>query len=109
MSATMIEIDRCNDDLLDGTDYACPAWWRGNDRAVTVVCQLVHNWLNGEFEAGNFAGPALNELRARMMDLDSRMRQLRDRLCEQRSVDVIVPLHDGSVIHLADLSTPNCS
>lgn len=105
MSAVMIEVDRCNDSLFDATDYACPAWWRGNERGVEVVCQLVHGWLNGEFQGGEFSGPALNELRARMRNLHVGLQKIASNLgCADEMEHV--PLHDGSVIHLPYVQIP---
>ena len=38
---------RCKDPQWDGTDGACPAWWRGNDRGYQAALARVK-----ELEAG---------------------------------------------------------
>lgn len=101
----MLEIDRCTDDFLDATAYACPSWWRGNSRATEVVCQLVNNWLDGDFSKGQFSGQALNDLKSRIQQISSRLTNLAEGY--EDNLPVVVPVHDGSVIHLPYVQISN--
>jgi hypothetical protein len=41
----------------DGTDFAHPAWWRGNDAAVASLCYIITRILDGEAVSGVCAEP----------------------------------------------------
>lgn len=40
--------DYIDDPSLDGTDFAHPAWWRGNDRGVEAMCKIIEKTMRGE-------------------------------------------------------------
>ena len=60
----------CDEPLWDGTDGACPAYWRGEDRAVVVVTRLINEWLDrfekGEEVPGTLGSHPLGVLRERL-------------------------------------------
>lgn len=41
----------------DATDFAHPAWWRGNDAGVFTLCTLINKILDGEDLAGFCSDP----------------------------------------------------
>ena len=41
-----------DDPEMDGTDYAHPAWWRGHDQTVEVMCIKIQKLLDGEVTNG---------------------------------------------------------
>jgi hypothetical protein len=46
---------------FDGTDFAHPAWWRGNDAGVETTVNIVNDVLDGK-KTGAFGYEALNDL-----------------------------------------------
>ena len=42
---------------LDATDFAHPAWWRGHDYAMSLICADLRMVLAGEEPAGTCAEP----------------------------------------------------
>lgn len=53
LTSARSEIERLRDHPeFDCTDAAHPAWWRGQDHAVWVMCQLVTDLLDGKEIAG---------------------------------------------------------
>ena len=65
--------NNCKDSTFDGTDGACPAWWRGNDDGIRITVNIVNGLLD-KFEEGNyseamagcFGSEELNKLRDRL-------------------------------------------
>jgi hypothetical protein len=47
MIARILKYD-ANDELWDCTDAAHPAWWRGNDRGVEAMCEIIEKTTRGE-------------------------------------------------------------
>ena len=41
-----------DDPEMDATDFAHPAWWRGNDQGVIVLCGMINKILDGN-DAGH--------------------------------------------------------
>lgn len=63
-------VTRADDPETDGTDLAHPAWWRGNDRGVDAVIEIVNKILDGGNAGGGTFGHApLNVMRDRLMKL----------------------------------------
>ena len=54
----------------DGTDYAHPAWWRGNDAGVLSFASVINEILNyieaGVDDNGAFSNDYLNKLKHRL-------------------------------------------
>lgn len=53
---------------LDGTDFAHPAWVRGNDHGLAVVCQKVNAILDGT-DSNGIASEPWQSLRQRLYDI----------------------------------------
>lgn len=51
---TKLQLERWNydDPENDATDFAHPAWWRGNDHGVETVCQILLAVLDGSKKPG---------------------------------------------------------
>ena len=59
-----------DDPDLDATDFAHPAWWRGNDYAYHMVCQKIAAVLDGKDDgSGVINGSELETIRRRIMAL----------------------------------------
>lgn len=54
---------------LDGTDYAHPAYWRGEDHAVIVLCQKINNILNGHDDGRGHSNEPWESTRRRLLEL----------------------------------------
>lgn len=52
-----LEEARKDNDELDGTDAAHPAWWRGNDAGVAQVCAQINAILDGADVFGTASEP----------------------------------------------------
>ncbi len=65
--------DKHDNPELDCTDFAHPAWWRGNDAGVASLVQIINGILDEPFLAeargGTFGYPPLNALRTRLIAL----------------------------------------
>lgn len=48
--------DTANDEEMDCTDFAHPAWWRGSDYGVAGACERVNEFLDGKL-AGSMREP----------------------------------------------------
>ena len=59
---------RRDDPFWDGSDFAHPAWWRGNDQGVVVFCKEVNSILNGAPVQG-FSSEPWQSLRKRLQSL----------------------------------------
>lgn len=53
----------------DGTDAAHPAYWRGHDHAVAVLCQKVTEILDGKDDGKGIASEPWEPVRRRLMAL----------------------------------------
>ena len=75
-----------DDEVFDGTDWASPAWWRGNDQATSVLTSMVDSWLDDEegiyTRSGSFGYKPLTKLRDRVRLLMDSNASLRDRIFE---------------------------
>lgn len=59
-----------NDDpAFDGTDLAHPAWWRGHDHTIAVVCQKLTEMLDGRDSGAGVANEPWEGVRRRILDL----------------------------------------
>lgn len=60
-----------NDDPeLDATDYAHPAWWRGEEHAVEMLVHRMEKILDGkDSEAGIMGHAGLEKVRRRIIEL----------------------------------------
>jgi len=55
----------------DGTDGAHPAWWRGNDRGVQIMVNIINGWLDKPLDkmiSGTYQKP-IQDLRERIYQL----------------------------------------
>lgn len=64
----------CVGEDFDGTDGACPAWWRGHHDSVVSVVRIVNNILDDleqgkDPEVGHFGYEGLNQMRSRLKNL----------------------------------------
>jgi len=71
---------------FDGTDGACPAFWRGHDSGGAAVVEVIKRALTGTRHSGTYASPALTEavdsiyaLKARLATLEQRLRDNEER------------------------------
>ena len=69
--------NNCKDSTFDGTDAACPAYWRGQNYGVNAAAILMHDMLNnfdkGNYElVGQFEPEYLTNLRLRLFELHKR-------------------------------------
>jgi len=81
---------------LDGTDWANPGWWRGNDDATRIVTDMVDSWLDDEegifTRSGSFAYPPLTKLRDKVRTLMDGYQSLIGRIVEQDAEHTITVL-----------------
>jgi len=63
----------------DGTDYASPSWWRGNDSGVEKVTKIVNDILDdaekGKPATGGYGSRDLQSLRERLIKLVKQSRE----------------------------------
>jgi hypothetical protein len=61
------KLKKQNDPLLDGTDFAHPAYWRGQESGVDGACMRIEEVLDGKYSgAGVIAHPRLEKLVRRL-------------------------------------------
>lgn len=72
-------IAREEDTELDATDFASPAWWRGQDYGGSSVANRVHEWLTMPTEniMGGVCGSPLQEVRQRIAELRHQLEEAR--------------------------------
>lgn len=62
-----------NPEFLDGTEGACPAWWRGYDHgyinAVDAINLVLDALDKGDYSDSHFGGEELNKLASRLKSL----------------------------------------
>lgn len=58
-----------DDPNLDGTDFAHPAFWRGHDHAVGVMCNKITAILDGKDAGAGVCGEPWEGVRRRVMAL----------------------------------------
>lgn len=63
----MLAQARNDDPQWDGTDAAHPAWWRGNDRGVEAVVEIISGVLDGK-TPGTYGSEALTKLAKRLAE-----------------------------------------
>ena len=59
----------CKEQLMDGTDDAHPAWWRGCDHGVEMVCSVFLKALNKEDDGKGTYHPQIETIRRRILDI----------------------------------------
>lgn len=75
-----------DDSECDGTDAAHPAYWRGHDHAVAVLCQKITEILNGKDDGKGIASEPWEPVRRRLLALrNSRGWALEKRIREAAS------------------------
>ena len=55
-----------DDPTLDGTDLAHPAWFRGSDMTIKILCTMITKWISNPLDRnayGVFGSSDLNNLR----------------------------------------------
>ena len=62
---------------IDGTDYAHPAWWRGNDAGVVAICRMVNDILDGKDDGAGVANEPWESTRRRIAGLRAENNRLR--------------------------------
>ena len=60
---------RDDDPQWDGTDAAHPAWGRGQDAAIAVMCRKILAWTRGEEREGCHGSPAIDAARDAVLAL----------------------------------------
>jgi len=59
-----------NDVEADNTDFAHPAWWRGYEQGVVVLCQMINKILDGrDIGRGGMAREPWHSTRQRLIQL----------------------------------------
>lgn len=58
-----------DDPEADGTDFAHPAWFRGNEAAVKQLCQLINGILDGKHNLGGISTQPWQMLSQRLYDI----------------------------------------
>lgn len=66
-----------DDPECDGTDAAHPAYWRGHDHAVAVLCQKVTEILDGKDDGKGIASEPWEPVRRRLMSMRESADELR--------------------------------
>lgn len=61
-----------DDPMLDATDWAHPAWWRGHEHTTQVFCDLVHKILDGRDDGAGANHEPWQTLRRRLLALVSK-------------------------------------
>lgn len=69
-----------DDPEADGTDYAHPAWWRGNDAGVATLCRAIEALLDGQEPVGAVSGAEWDRVRRRVWELRGENARLRSEL-----------------------------
>lgn len=60
---------KLDDPEADATDFAHPAWFRGNEVAVKQLCQLINTILDGNPNPGGISTQPWQALRQRLYDI----------------------------------------
>ena len=58
-----------DDPEMDATDFAHPAWWRGNDQGVIVLCGMINKILDGKDEGHGTSREPWESTRRRLIAL----------------------------------------
>jgi len=58
-----------DDPEMDATDFAHPAWWRGNDQGVIVLCGMINKILDGNDEGHGTSREPWESTRRRLIQL----------------------------------------
>jgi hypothetical protein len=54
----------------DATDFAHPAWFRGSDYSIKMMCRLIHEWIdNPKDRLGLYSAHEINDAKSRVMKL----------------------------------------
>lgn len=56
----------------DCTDFAHPAWWRGQEHAVISLCQRINNILDGKDSGAGVSNEPWESTRRRLLELVER-------------------------------------
>lgn len=81
------EISVHDDPALDATDFAHPAWWRGEQHSALVFCEKVNQILDGKDDGSGFGYEPWHATRMRLLELvnnpaepKSELKELQDRI-----------------------------
>lgn len=81
-----------NDTTKDATDFAHPAWWRGQDHAFNVMCKQVNDILDGvKPESGTCKQP-WQDVRQRLYDICTLL-GIADLVISQTPFDIMSRFH----------------
>lgn len=58
-----------DDPSLDATDFAHPAWWRGEEYAIRQICAKISNILDGKDKGTGVYQEPFESLRRRLLRL----------------------------------------
>lgn len=67
---------RQDDPMMDATDGAHPAWWRGHDHTARVFCQIVTKILDGQDDGHGFNVEPWGTVRQRLLALTEQAAEL---------------------------------
>jgi hypothetical protein len=73
LEARIKELEAQDDPILDATDFAHPAWWRGSDYSYFKICETINRILDGKDKGeGAFGGKELEDVRRKILELMSK-------------------------------------
>jgi hypothetical protein len=106
------ESERAADDPeLDSTDFAHPAWWRGNDRGVEAACECIASILDGTSTGPfTFGSAKLCEVAERIAALQARAAEAERRfpkVLKETRPRVLVDSHGVAWRYLSATSPQN--
>lgn len=88
---------------LDATDGAHPAWWRGYDHAFAVVCQKVHEILDGKDAGHGVNNEPWHSTRRRLLDAAAAKESLAEAERERDSCESLMDQADSAAHKLMDV------
>jgi hypothetical protein len=72
--AEIVKKERCDDPELDATDFAHPAWWRGNDAGCAAIVRRIEEILEGKDTGAGVCGYVpLEALRRKILAMKSQI------------------------------------
>lgn len=75
LNSTMLEpIKDCPE--MDATNFAHPAWWRGHEHTINVLCQKINQILDGQDDGKGISSEPWESVRRKLLDI-MRLRHLR--------------------------------
>lgn len=79
MTALELDAREIDDKEMDGTDYAHPAYWRGNDDGVRGAVDSIRKVIDTESCEGVVGDPKLEQLRRDVLELITERNKLKDK------------------------------